>query len=445
MMRAVFAGAGWALTVFVVEHCAICTSAVGLRGLSQRESRIAEEVDEPLVVIPPECKQRMSLAQLYKMSIGRRAAQPFAPAPAAAVVAAPAVAFPVAPAAVPVAPTAPAAAPPPSPPPAAATDCADMMKKWIKQQKKAQEKAEEKAKKRCDNACKAAEKVRKKAEDEAKEAAEKGAAAIKEQVARVKQEAAAETKAEVALVKAAIQAAGNESRKELAAATQESLVSGNETARHAIQGLGDKVLEEDKEMFEKAKEHETKLAEKVIKLVWKEGLQSGYDSSKKMSALAGEKAHNTSQEETLPAWVQALHDAEHAKNMSYDSLHSILTMWQSSVTGSQMEWSKVSTAFTSANMAARLSHDTVAQVLSSLELAKLLRDTSTFYKLDANEAYDRSMALLNKANADYALTQRNKGLIAGLEEATADASGVATRAVDAAKKISQEIQKQSEK
>jgi len=115
-------------------------------------------------------------------------------------------------------------------------------------------------------------------------------------------------------------------------------------------------------------------------------------------------------------------------------------MWQSAVTSSHEDWAKVSGAFDSANLAGKLSHDTVAQVLSSLELSRLLRDTSVFYKMDAKEAYDRSAALLSKAQQDLATTQRNAQLIAGLEEATDGVAGSANRAIDAAKKVSTEIE-----
>merc|ERR1719498_2388209 len=115
-------------------------------------------------------------------------------------------------------------------------------------------------------------------------------------------------------------------------------------------------------------------------------------------------------------------------------------MWQAAVTKSHQTWSKVSAAFDSANMASRLSHDTVTQVLSAMELSRLLRDTSVFYKMDAKEAYDRSAALLSKAQQDLATTQRNAQLIAGLEEATDGVAGSANRAINAAKKVSTDIE-----
>jgi hypothetical protein len=285
----------------------------------------------------------------------------------------------------------------------------------------------------------------KKAEKEATAAAKKGADTIKAQIKRVKDEAAKATKAELKAVTTAIKKAGKDSTKELGTAIDESLKSGNESARVAIQDLGEKMLEEDQEMFEKAKAHETELAKEVIKLVWEEGLQHSYDSVGKLKDEATEKAKETADEQTLALWHQSEHDAGHAKNVSLDSLHTILTMWQSALTKDHKEWSKVSNAFDSANTAAKLSHDTVAHVLSSMELSRLLRDTAVFYKLDAKEAYDRSAALLSKAQEDYALTKRNADLISGLEDMTEETAGSATRAMDAAKKVAQEIEEKTKK
>merc|ERR1719420_817601 len=92
-------------------------------------------------------------------------------------------------------------------------------------------------------------------------------------IKRVKDEAAKATKAELKAITTAIKKAGKDSTKELGTAIDESLKSGNESARVAIQDLGEKMLEEDQEMFEKAKAHETELAKEVIKLVWEEGLK----------------------------------------------------------------------------------------------------------------------------------------------------------------------------
>jgi len=315
-----------------------------------------------------------------------------------------------------------------------------VFKKEAKLKKKEKKKAAKKAKKRCKAACKAIKKMTDKAKKEAEDAAKKSGAAIKEQVKRIKESTGKDTTSEIEALKKVMKGTGESAREELKTAVAEDLVTKNETAKKELEGLGDKILEEDKAMFDQAKAHEIKLAEEVQKLVWDQGLQSGYDGSMELSAKAAEEAHNISKDEVLPAWTQSFKDAGNAKNVSTDSLHSILTMWQTAVTKSHQDWSKVSAAFDSANMASRLAHDTQVQVVSGLELSRLLRDTSVFYKADAKEAYDRSAALLNKANADYAVTQRNARLIAGLEDATADAQGVAQRAIDAAKKVSTEVE-----
>merc|ERR1719408_32265 len=133
--------------------------------------------------------------------------------------------------------------------------------------------------------------------------------AIKEQVKRIKESAAKEVKAELKEITMTLKEAGKAARENLAKDAEDALVGSNETAKKAIQDLGQTVLEEDKAMFETAKEHETKLAKEVIKLVWEEGLQSSYDSTMELSGEAAVKAQNTSKDEILPAWIQSLKEA----------------------------------------------------------------------------------------------------------------------------------------
>lgn len=395
--------------------------------------RAVENLEEDVelgvpIEIPPECTEPISLTQFSGM---RETQVPFGPAAAAAPAAAPAAPL------VSLAPSPPAAAPPVGP------DCAKVFKKEAKQKKKAAKKAKKKMKKKCKTACKAADKLRKKAEKEAEDSAKKGGDAIKAQIKKIKTAIAKDTQAEVKAVKAAIKDAGKAAREELASAMKEDLLTTNETAKAAIQSLGEKVLAEDQEMFAMEKERETKLAEEVIKHVWDEGLHSAHAATQELTAVAGERANNISRDEVIPGWVNSEKEAAHAKNVSLDSLHSILTMWQSTVTSNHQDWAKVSGAFDSANTAGSLSHDTVAQVLSSVELSRLLRDTSVFYKMDAKEAYDRASALLGKAKGDLETTERNKNLIAGLEEKTDEVAGASTRAIDAAKKVVEEIKKKT--
>lgn len=440
--------AGWALILFVLvlDHCAICTPAVSLLGRGRIAAEEPWETEEPLdemIVIPPECQARVTLAQIGST----RGAQPFGPAPAMAPALPPPVVVVASPAPAPFGPTIPVVMAAPAPPAAAttSTDCKAMFKKEAKQKKKEKKKAEKKKNKACKTACKAAKKLRDKAEKEAEAAAKKGGAAIEEQVKRVKEAAKKATAKEKEAVVAAIKTAGESAREELGKDMKASLEAQNATARAALEGLGDQMLAEDRGMFEQAKAHETHLAEQVQELVWKEGLHSSFDATMQMTAEAAERAHNSSITKVLPEWDKSEHDAQHALKVSQDSLHTILTMWQAAQMKSNTEWGKVTAAFDSGNIAAKLSHDTVAQTLSALELSRLLRDTATFYKMDAQESYDRAAALLTKAKEDLKTTETNAGKIAALESKTDDAAGAAARAVDAAKKVSQEIAERSKK
>merc|ERR1719272_1738696 len=247
------------------------------------------------------------------------------------------------------------------------------------------------------------------------------------------------------MIKETVAKTGKDARAEIKAGIAEHMVNQNKTVGAAFHGLGKKVIDEDKEMFETSVKHETKLAAKVQKLIISEGHTSGYDSTMELTGEQEKKLEKTRDKEYLGPWKESEHEAHHAIEVAKDSLHTILTVWDAGLPEAHQTWNKVTKAFNSANTAAKMAHDTEAQVISSMELSTLLRETSVEYKQQAKHAYDKSKALEAAAEEGYEKTLHNKELIAGLEDATADAAGAGARAGDAAKKVSLEITEKANK